>query len=343
MKIAFSPFLILGALLGISLSAMARARETRLLLIFGLTVAILMFFTLLIQKMQRRGVHAAPELMGRTMTFWWMVTGFAVAFATHRALTYALLGGLCALSLFEYYTLSTDSALTRAPRWIGYLTLIASGAAAYSGRLALFWLIPSLVSTLLLPVVFVLENQPEGAGRRLGFHAVGLLFFVFGLGHGFLLAGLGPMPLIFAFFLTEIRDLISYWTGKALARAQDQRPRSRLLRALNRRIAEQVSPNKTWGTGLLATLLLIALTLALGPLLPELPRGRPGPIFLVALGTAIGFFGLLGDLVFSLAKRDAGVKDSGTLLPGHTGVIDRVDSLVLTLPVAFHLFYWMFF
>ena len=52
-------------------------------------------------------------------------------------------------------------------------------------------------------------------------------------------------------------------------------------------------------------------------------------------GLILGFIGLVGDLTQSMMKRDAGVKDSGNILPGHGGLLDRIDSYMLTAPVAY--------
>ena len=99
-----------------------------------------------------------------------------------------------------------------------------------------------------------------------------------------------------------------------------------------RPIAPSVSPNKTWEGfvgGLLAAATLAAVVLPLD--------GTSSVLRGAAIGLAVGVAGFLGDLVASMVKRDLGVKDLGRLLPGHGGVLDRVDGLLLALPVGYAL------
>lgn len=100
------------------------------------------------------------------------------------------------------------------------------------------------------------------------------------------------------------------------------------------RLAPVLSPNKTWAGAIggaaaaLATAVLVGV-LVLGPLGWDLPLA-----LLLAVGLAVGVLGQLGDVAESLFKREAGVKDSSALIPGHGGVLDRLDSLYYVIPVC---------
>ena len=100
-----------------------------------------------------------------------------------------------------------------------------------------------------------------------------------------------------------------------------------------RRFCPNLSPNKTWagaGGGLAGSLAggLLSLPLFAG----EVPVG-----LIAATSLAVGLCGQLGDLFESLWKRAKGVKDSGNLIPGHGGILDRIDSLLIGIPIGYHL------
>ena len=88
--------------------------------------------------------------------------------------------------------------------------------------------------------------------------------------------------------------------------------------------------------GGIATTTLLAATL--GPMLTVLDWQHG-----IVVGLIIGVGGFLGDLSLSAVKRDLGVKDTGSMLPGHGGILDRVDSLTYTAPLFFHFIYYCYF
>lgn len=99
------------------------------------------------------------------------------------------------------------------------------------------------------------------------------------------------------------------------------------------RIAPRISPSKSWEGALGATVLVFALTLGIGPVFD-------GVDFTTAAGLAgiVVVLAPLGDLAESLVKRDLGVKDMGGVLPGHGGVLDRIDALLFCAPFV----YWFY-
>lgn len=101
----------------------------------------------------------------------------------------------------------------------------------------------------------------------------------------------------------------------------------------SRKLAPRISPNKTWegfSAGAIAT---VGVWLAL----PMVAEGQQPLWWLAVVGGCVAVAALIGDLFESRVKREAGAKDSGTLLPGHGGVLDRIDSLIPASIVAYHL------
>jgi len=96
------------------------------------------------------------------------------------------------------------------------------------------------------------------------------------------------------------------------------------------KLYEKISPNKTWEGTLGGIAFCIGLSFVVAQIFPQLAQ-----IHWLAISIIVAVFGNLGDLVESMLKRQAGVKDSGTLMPGHGGVLDRFDSLFFATPFVF--------
>jgi phosphatidate cytidylyltransferase len=131
--------------------------------------------------------------------------------------------------------------------------------------------------------------------------------------HGF--RGSGPRLLLFALVIIWASDTVAYFVGRAIGKHL---------------LAPHISPKKTWEGSIAGMLgsLLVAYAFSYWIKIP-LPH-------LVAMAVLGNIAGQMGDLLESAYKRSAGVKDSGALLPGHGGVLDRIDALILCIPVIWY-------
>jgi len=157
-----------------------------------------------------------------------------------------------------------------------------------------------------------------------GISSSGLLLIALPLTYAIRLHGVsqfGPMLLLFSLVITWVADSTAYFVGQAMGRHP---------------FAPHLSPKKTW-EGAIASFL--------GSILVGLVAGRwlmVPAIHLIGMAAVGNIAGQLGDLLESAYKRSAGVKDSGSLLPGHGGMLDRIDALILTFPVVWYYWLWIY-
>ncbi len=140
------------------------------------------------------------------------------------------------------------------------------------------------------------------------------------------LHSISPYVVLMLLAFVWIADIAAYFVGRAIGR---------------RKLAPSISPGKSWEGALgalAATVIYVIICVIVVPQLSVIVKGWAWIMCLV-IAALLWALSIAGDLFESLLKRRAGVKDSGTLLPGHGGVLDRIDSITSTLPVAALLFY----
>jgi phosphatidate cytidylyltransferase len=131
----------------------------------------------------------------------------------------------------------------------------------------------------------------------------------------------GPVILLFVLVITWVGDTAAYFVGRAIGK---------------HKLAPVLSPNKSW-EGSIASILGSLLVAAVFAKWLTVPLSH-----LLAMAAVGNFAGQAGDLLESAYKRSAGVKDSGSLLPGHGGVLDRIDALILAIPVVWYYWIWIY-
>ena len=283
------------------------------------------------------------ELRLRIRTWWviaWMF-GFAVLLSPQTSVVF--LGFVSFLALKEYLSLIPTRRADRRVLFWAYLAIPFQYYWAYSGWYGMFAIFIPVYLFLFLPARMVSIGQTEGFLRAVSTLNWGLMTTVFSLSHTAALlmmksstsARIAPAwpdeantiapgvgLLVLLVLLTQFNDVTQYIWGKAVGRI---------------RVAPKISPGKTLA-GLLGGIgSTILLAILLGPWLTILDWQRASMV-----GAIVAVGGFAGDLSISALKRDLGVKDSGSILPGHGGILDRVDSLTYTAPLFFHFVYYCY-
>ena len=233
-------------------------------------------------------------------------------------LAVTLLGVLC---LREY---SRATGLFREPviQLVALLGLLLVNAAALDHWYGFFTALTPLTVTA-LAVASIPLDRPGGYIQRTGLGIFGFLLFGAGLAHlGYMANDPGYRPLILLLLLAvALSDVMAFTVGKLLG---------------GPKLLPATSPGKTVSGALGALLITTAVVAGLAHLI------FAGTVFdrlplLLLLGALVGVAAQAGDLMLSSIKRDLGIKDMGVILPGHGGILDRFNSLLLVAPVSYHL------
>lgn len=243
------------------------------------------------------------------------------------------------LALFEFFALAERAGLHAYRLWtlVSSLAIFFAQWASVQGYsftltrdLRLVRLSPALAPPLeLVLVVFVIglalivfssQRPLKDALGDMGASATALLFIALPLSTTVRLAAvdaIGPRLLLFALVLVWVGDTLAYFVGKYFGRWH---------------MAPALSAGKTWEGAAANFLGSVGVGAAFaGPLVID-------PWQCMAMAGLANIAGQIGDLLESAYKRSAGVKDSGTLLPGHGGMLDRIDALILAAPVVWYYF-----
>lgn len=226
------------------------------------------------------------------------------------------------IAISEFYTMAEKKGATPL-RWIGLSTTVLIAYYFHvQSQLTSHQIIGSIILVILLTLVWELFSKEENPGLNIAYTLAGILFVSVLLGTAIDLrqfdTAMNTQLTLTMVLSVWVCDSAAFIFGTKYGKAK---------------IFPRVSPKKSWVgsiSGMIASLVLFV---------SFHYQGWLGDYFgltnVLILGFITGGFGQLGDFTESLLKRDAGVKDSGTLLKGHGGVLDRFDSLIFATPLTY--------
>lgn len=187
-----------------------------------------------------------------------------------------------------------------------------------TGWYGFFVAVPVFAIALIL-LVPILRNRARGELQRMSLGIVGFVYIGWMFGHlGFFANAENAYGyILYIVFATELNDVAAFTFGRLFGRHP---------------LRSEISPKKTWegATGALAVSMILPWLLRFS--FPDFTATQ-----LILAGLIVGIGGQLGDLSISVIKRDIGTKDMGALIPGHGGLLDRIDSLIYVAPLFMHM------
>ena len=299
----------------------------------GVLVGMLITASVLIRVLQSKLSEKNAKEIAIRIRSWWVIAGLlCVSIAVGRQLSLLFLCFVSFLALKEYFSLIATRRADRRVLFWAYLANLVQYYWIYVGWYGMFIIFIPVYLFLFLPLRMVIIGETKEFLKAVSTIHWGLMTTVFSISHGAYLlvlpadrnpAGGGPGLLLFLVMLTELNDIFQFIWGKALGR---------------HKVIPKVSPNKTVEGLLGGVVTTTGISVLLAPYLTPITLGHS-----VLIGIIISLGGFIGDVTVSAIKRDIGVKDSGSIIPGHGGILDRIDSLTYTAPIFFHFMYYHYY
>ncbi len=231
--------------------------------------------------------------------------------------------GVCVLSLLCYREFARVTGILH-ERAIGSVVALGILTLAFASLDNYFRLYASTLplTVALIAIVSILKDQPEGYLQRTSLGILGFILFGYCLGYlGYFANSPAFRPIVILIILcVELNDIYAFCCGKLIG---------------GPKAIPHTSPGKTW-SGCIGGLVCTTITFCLLGHIVFLGTKADHWAHLMFMGAGLSIIGQFGDLLLSSIKRDTGIKDMGTLIPGHGGVLDRFDSLVLLPPAMLH-------
>jgi phosphatidate cytidylyltransferase len=277
---------------------------------------------LLIAEIIVRFVFKSVELRQRLHTWWGLAAVLLSAILLQGQWVAVLWAMISFLAFREYISLIPLRQADRLALWACFLSIPLQYYWVATQWYGMFIIFIPVYMLLILPLLLMSGGQTQGFLHAAGRLHWGLMITIFSVSHAAFLQRLPADPkmgaglLLCLLFLTAFNDIAQYIWGKSFGR---------------HKITPSISPNKTWEGFLGGVVTTTVLMVVLAPYLTPLTH-----LEAIAAGLIISVGGFFGDLSISAIKRDVGIKDSGNALPGHGGILDRLDSLMFTAPLFFH-------
>ena len=272
----------------------------------------------------RRG-DEARELWERIISWWWMISLAAGSLFLGRLGALLFFSFVSYLALQEFLSIVPSRREDRPVILAAFLVIPINAALIWFERYGIFLIFIPVYAFVIFPFLLVIAGQVRRVLAFMGALHWGMMLTVYNLSYVPYMMVLsakqapqGGAALVIALLvLTELNDVAQYIFGKLIGGAK---------------IVPQVSPGKTWAGFFGGMLVTIIATLLLAPWLTPLSYFEAS-----ILGPVLGLAGFAGDVTMSAIKRDLGLKDTSALIPGHGGVLDRIDSLTFSAPLYFHI------